>query len=71
LALAAPLSSARFIPTGAGQSRHRHRSQTAVASHKRILLDFGGDWCGDCQVLDATSTTQTTAILDANFVLVT
>ena len=20
--------------------------------HKRILLDFGGNWCGDCQVLD-------------------
>jgi thiol:disulfide interchange protein len=20
--------------------------------HKRIILDFGGDWCGDCQVLD-------------------
>src|SRR5208283_5433645 len=20
--------------------------------HKRVLLDFGGDWCGDCQVLD-------------------
>lgn len=24
----------------------------AKAEHKRILLDFGGDWCGDCQVLD-------------------
>jgi thiol:disulfide interchange protein len=20
--------------------------------HKRVLLDFGGNWCGDCQVLD-------------------
>jgi len=20
--------------------------------HKRILLEFGGNWCGDCQVLD-------------------
>ena len=20
--------------------------------HKRVLVDFGGDWCGDCQVLD-------------------
>ena len=19
--------------------------------HKRVILDFGGDWCGDCQVL--------------------
>ncbi len=24
----------------------------ARQEHKRILLDFGGDWCGDCQVLD-------------------
>ena len=24
----------------------------ARQTHKRVLLDFGGDWCGDCQVLD-------------------
>lgn len=24
----------------------------AKVGHKRILLDFGGNWCGDCQVLD-------------------
>ena len=24
----------------------------AKANHKRIILAFGGDWCGDCQVLD-------------------
>lgn len=24
----------------------------AQAEHKRVILDFGGDWCGDCQVLD-------------------
>ena len=24
----------------------------AKAEHKRVILDFGGDWCGDCQVLD-------------------
>ncbi|MCU1321066.1 MAG: thioredoxin family [Acidobacteriaceae bacterium] len=24
----------------------------ARKEHKRIILDFGGDWCGDCQVLD-------------------
>lgn len=26
--------------------------QQAHREHKRIILDFGGDWCGDCQVLD-------------------
>ncbi len=24
----------------------------ARRQHKRVILDFGGDWCGDCQVLD-------------------
>ena len=24
----------------------------AAREHKRVLLIFGGDWCGDCQVLD-------------------
>ncbi|HWB32692.1 MAG TPA: thioredoxin family protein [Acidobacteriaceae bacterium] len=24
----------------------------ARRDHKRVLLDFGGDWCGDCQVLE-------------------
>lgn len=26
--------------------------RTASHEHKRIILDFGGNWCGDCQVLD-------------------
>ena len=24
----------------------------AHRTHKRVILDFGGDWCGDCQVLN-------------------
>jgi thiol:disulfide interchange protein len=24
----------------------------AAREHKRVLLDFGGNWCGDCKVLD-------------------
>ena len=26
--------------------------RAARPQHKRILLEFGGNWCGDCQVLD-------------------
>ena len=26
--------------------------KVARPEHKHILLDFGGNWCGDCQVLD-------------------
>ena len=26
--------------------------KAAQRAHKHILLDFGGNWCGDCQLLD-------------------
>ena len=45
--------------------------KTAAATHKRVLLDFGGNWCGDCQVLDIYFHDQANwPILDSNFVLV-
>jgi thiol:disulfide interchange protein len=45
--------------------------KTAAATHKRVLIDFGGNWCGDCQVLDIYfHNQQNLPILDANFVLV-
>jgi thiol:disulfide interchange protein len=45
--------------------------KTAAATHKRILLDFGGNWCGDCQVLDLYfHDPANRPILEANFVLV-
>ena len=25
---------------------------SAMQQHKRVIVDFGGNWCGDCQVLD-------------------
>jgi thiol:disulfide interchange protein len=43
----------------------------AASAHKRIILDFGGDWCGDCQVLDRYfHDPANRPILEANFVLV-
>ncbi|MGD0732705.1 MAG: thioredoxin family protein [Terracidiphilus sp.] len=45
--------------------------KTASATHKRVLLDFGGNWCGDCQVLDYYfHDARNLPILEANFVLV-
>ena len=45
--------------------------KAAPAAHKRILLDFGGNWCGDCQVLDIYFHDPANApILNANFILV-
>jgi thiol:disulfide interchange protein len=43
----------------------------AASAHKRIILDFGGDWCGDCQVLDLYfHDPANRPILEANFILV-
>jgi thiol:disulfide interchange protein len=43
----------------------------AAHTHKRILLDFGGNWCPDCQVLDLYFHDPTNQpLLDANFILV-
>ncbi|MGB0066182.1 MAG: thioredoxin family protein [Terracidiphilus sp.] len=45
--------------------------KTAAATHRRILLDFGGNWCPDCQVLDIYFHDATNKpILEANYVLV-
>ncbi len=45
--------------------------KTAAQTHKRVLLDFGGNWCGDCLVLDMFFHDPTNRpILEANFVLV-
>ena len=43
----------------------------SAAGHKRIILDFGGNWCTDCHVLDTymhDSTNQ--PLIDANFLVV-
>jgi thioredoxin 1 len=45
--------------------------KTAAAAHKRVIIDFGGNWCGDCQVLDIYfHNTQNRPILESNYVLV-
>ncbi len=39
----------------------------AKAEHKRLILDFGGDWCGDCKVLDIYFRQQPNADLLAKY----
>lgn len=44
---------------------------TAQHEHKRVILDFGGNWCGDCQVLDIYLHQQPNLdLLNDNFILV-
>jgi len=43
----------------------------ARLEHKRVILDFGGDWCGDCQVLDIYfHQGPNLELLDKNFLIV-
>ena len=78
---------AMLLAVGAGNARSASREiypdpsqakadlaaalKVAAASHKRILLDFGGNWCPDCQVLDLYfHDPANRPILESNFVLV-
>lgn len=43
----------------------------ARAAHKRIILDFGGNWCGDCRALDKYFHQEPNAsLLKNNFILI-
>lgn len=43
----------------------------AAASRKRVLVDFGGNWCPDCKVLDINlRKPATAALLNEGYVLV-
>jgi thioredoxin 1 len=43
----------------------------AAAGHKRVILDFGGNWCTDCHVLDIYfHDPANRPILESNYILV-
>ena len=43
----------------------------AATGHRRVILDFGGNWCPDCHVLDTYfHDAANKPILDANYILV-
>jgi thioredoxin 1 len=45
--------------------------KSAAAAHKRVIIDFGGNWCGDCQVLDIYfHNSENRPILESNYILV-
>lgn len=52
-AQSAPIPRAHIYPdVQAAHSDIQAALAKARREHKRVLLDFGGDWCGDCQVLN-------------------
>lgn len=81
LALAAMLAVGAGTAHSAGRDIYPDPSQaradlaaalkSAELSHKRILIDFGGNWCGDCQVLDIyMHNAQNLALLEDNYILI-
>jgi thioredoxin 1 len=43
----------------------------ATATHRRVIVDFGGNWCPDCHVLDAYfHDAVNQPIVDAHFVII-
>ncbi|MEA3105477.1 MAG: hypothetical protein QOI88_82 [Gammaproteobacteria bacterium] len=45
--------------------------QTAAANHRRVIVDFGGNWCTDCHVLDGYfHDPANRPLLEADFLLV-
>ncbi len=66
-------SAGRTIYPAVGQARADIAAalHSAAASHKNVLIDFGGDWCVDCVALDRYfHDTRNLPILNANYVLV-
>jgi thioredoxin 1 len=43
----------------------------AAATHRRVIIDFGGDWCTDCKILDLRFREPTNAeLLKRHYVVV-
>jgi thiol:disulfide interchange protein len=53
------------------QGEINHALVIAAKEHKRVLLDFGGNWCIDCHILEnAFHRPRIAPLLNENFVLV-
>jgi thiol:disulfide interchange protein len=60
-----------YPPSGQAQADLRAALVAASAAHKRVIVDFGGNWCTDCHVLDLYFHDQANRpLLDAGYVLV-
>jgi thiol:disulfide interchange protein len=55
----------------AAQGQIKAALARASHEHKRVILDFGGNWCGDCHALDKYFHQEPNAsLLKAHFILV-
>ncbi|MGB6973457.1 MAG: thioredoxin family protein [Terracidiphilus sp.] len=73
LAAGAAYPAGRVIYPDPGQARADLAAalQKAEATHRRVIVDFGGNWCGDCQVLNIYfHSADNQPLLERNYVLV-
>jgi thiol:disulfide interchange protein len=60
-----------YPPPAQAESDVKLALAQAAATHKHVILDFGGNWCPDCHVLDGYFHDPTNKpLLDADYVLV-
>jgi thiol:disulfide interchange protein len=60
-----------FDPGADATVQVRDALAEATRQHKRVLLDFGGNWCGDCQILDYYfHQPPNSALIDQNYIVV-
>ena len=70
-AAARPAAPDIYPNPGAANAEIAGALHTAAAAHKRVILDFGGNWCPDCLVLDRYfHDARNQPIVKANYVIV-
>ena len=71
LALAAPAAPPLYPDATHAEADVRSALREAARTHRRVIVDFGGDWCTDCRVLDANfHRPENAALLARHYVLV-
>jgi thiol:disulfide interchange protein len=60
-----------YPPSGQAKSDLTAALAASAAAHKRVILDFGGNWCTDCHVLNRYfHDSNNKPILEADYILV-
>jgi thioredoxin 1 len=70
-AVAAVAAQPMYPPVERAKADIEGALKDAAKSKKRVIVDFGGNWCTDCKILDINmKKPENAALLDRNFVVV-